>query len=62
MAADSTLLQGQVAKDPTLDEKNVEGLLKGFLAALQSEQLLTPSGMTSAIPPEEEPTARTQAN
>lgn len=62
MAADSTLLQGQLAKDPTFEEKNVEGLLRGLLKALQAEQLAAPHGMTSAIPAEEEAPVRTQAN
>ncbi len=37
MAADSGLLQGQIIRDPALEEKNVEGLLRGFLRALVHE-------------------------
>jgi hypothetical protein len=62
MAADSKLLQGLMAADSTQDEKNVEGLLRGLLKALQAEAIAAPAGMTSALPSEEEPEARTQAN
>jgi hypothetical protein len=38
MAADGSLLQGEVIEDPKGEEKDVERLLRGFLRALLEEQ------------------------
>jgi hypothetical protein len=43
MAADTSLLQGQIVDERTVHEKNVEGLLKGFLEALAREVDTQPS-------------------
>jgi hypothetical protein len=38
MAADGSLLQGEVTEDPFTEERDVERLLAGFLRALLEEQ------------------------
>ena len=53
MAADSTLLQGLLASDSASEDKNVEGLLAGFLKSLREEMAAHSTGMTSALPVEE---------
>jgi hypothetical protein len=61
MAVDSSILQGQIIQDPDTYEKDVEGLLRGFLHALQKEAEGA-QGMTQSIDERHEPELKRQAN
>ena len=42
MAADGSLLQGEIVENPETEEKDVEKLLMSFLRALLDEQKVEP--------------------
>ena len=49
MAADSSLLQGEVTEDPKLEVRDAEALLKGFLIALFEEAKLKEAKSLSTL-------------
>jgi hypothetical protein len=53
MAADTTLLQGEVVENPSTEKLDVEGLLASFLGALLREQTGQHTAQAQAAPKSE---------